>query len=181
MIKEMVTAHVGSYGKGTYKVVTGELVDYVTRTLETGRHYVTEALIMDAEGVMYRTGVERIIETNYVEVEEVMEEQTETPETEPETVWVPVGKVVRGRRDEVELTWAQIWQVRALVARYRSQRRGHENFEAMRTVKEWRELGLGLTDREVKDVANWSESEEVTRERVAAGVRAVEALRASRQ
>jgi hypothetical protein len=75
MIKTTVKAHTGSAKRGTYKVVTGTLVDYVRRDLEGGRHYVVEALIVDADGAEYLVSNGRIIETTHTVVE---------PEAEPE-------------------------------------------------------------------------------------------------
>lgn len=148
MITTTVTAHTGTTKRGTYKVVTGTLVEYVRRDLGPN-HYTLDVVIIDAEGVTYVTGKGRIIK----ETVTVVEDSAPEAEQAPETVWVPVGK-----GDEVELTWPQVWQIHRLVTTFRSLRRGHENFASMRVLREIRNLDLGLTDRECKDVANWADT-----------------------
>jgi hypothetical protein len=73
MVTTTVTAHTGSTKTGTYKVATGTLVEYVTRNIGPN-HYVVDVIIIDAEGVEYRTGVSRIIEQAVTVTEDVAPE-----------------------------------------------------------------------------------------------------------
>lgn len=134
-----VEAHTGSTKSGTYKVVTGVIVEYVRRSLGSS-HYTLDVVIIDADGVTYQTGKGRIIREVPAEVE-----------AERETVWVPVTG-----GDEIELTWAQIWDIHMSFTAYRNLVRSGEQYAAMRVLRELKGKGYGLAHREYRDVTNWN-------------------------
>jgi hypothetical protein len=78
---QMVTAHTGTTKRGTYKVVTGTIVDFEARNI-TPNHYVVDVVI-EADGILYRTGQGRVIEVFDTKAEESVAVVETEDEVEP--------------------------------------------------------------------------------------------------